>query len=135
MVNCYAYTIVFRLSVFFFFLMIRRPPRSTLFPYTTLFRPDLPILGRARRPDVVRSRFGGSYPIHRRRVRQNRPPTPGRRFLPPTDGTHSVPPRYETDFPRSAAQWQGRALRLHARLLRILSARRYRERAGCLCRL
>src|SRR5260370_28847702 len=25
-------------SVFFFFLMIRRPPRSTLFPYTTLFR-------------------------------------------------------------------------------------------------
>src|SRR3712207_7814115 len=26
------------LSYFFFFLMIRRPPRSTLFPYTTLFR-------------------------------------------------------------------------------------------------
>src|SRR5258707_14321256 len=25
-------------SVLFFFLMIRRPPRSTLFPYTTLFR-------------------------------------------------------------------------------------------------
>src|SRR3972149_9877900 len=25
-------------AVFFFFLMIRRPPRSTLFPYTTLFR-------------------------------------------------------------------------------------------------
>src|SRR2546422_9695735 len=25
-------------SRFFFFLMIRRPPRSTLFPYTTLFR-------------------------------------------------------------------------------------------------
>src|SRR6266481_8602343 len=24
----------------FFFLMIRRPPRSTLFPYTTLFRPE-----------------------------------------------------------------------------------------------
>src|SRR2546430_12616951 len=30
---CYPYT--FR---YFFFLMIRRPPRSTLFPYTTLFR-------------------------------------------------------------------------------------------------
>src|SRR3712207_8493209 len=28
----------------FFFLMIRRPPRSTLFPYTTLFRSD-PRLG------------------------------------------------------------------------------------------
>src|SRR6266478_7059926 len=27
---------------FFFFLMIRRPPRSTLFPYTTLFRSHRP---------------------------------------------------------------------------------------------
>src|SRR3712207_7309162 len=26
----------------FFFLMIRRPPRSTLFPYTTLFRSIMP---------------------------------------------------------------------------------------------
>src|SRR3712207_9273892 len=26
------------MSILFFFLMIRRPPRSTLFPYTTLFR-------------------------------------------------------------------------------------------------
>src|ERR1041385_3226735 len=32
---------------FFFFLMIRRPPRSTLFPYTTLFR--------ARRGDNARA--------------------------------------------------------------------------------
>src|SRR5690348_18475030 len=30
-------------SLFFFFLMIRRPPISTLFPYTTLFRS--PMLG------------------------------------------------------------------------------------------
>src|SRR5256885_9990841 len=29
---------------FFFFLMIRRPPRSTLFPYTTLFRSRLEFL-------------------------------------------------------------------------------------------
>ena len=29
------------LYTFFFFLMIRRPPRSTLFPYTTLFRSSL----------------------------------------------------------------------------------------------
>src|SRR3712207_8772867 len=28
--------------MFFFFLMIRRPPRSTLFPYTTLFRSQVP---------------------------------------------------------------------------------------------
>src|SRR3712207_9417796 len=32
---CFMYT---RLFLFLFFLMIRRPPRSTLFPYTTLFR-------------------------------------------------------------------------------------------------
>src|SRR2546423_14432719 len=29
---------IYLFFVFFFFLMIRRPPRSTLFPYTTLFR-------------------------------------------------------------------------------------------------
>src|SRR2546426_1848146 len=29
------------MSLLFFFLMIRRPPRSTLFPYTTLFRSHL----------------------------------------------------------------------------------------------
>src|ERR1017187_1122361 len=37
-VNCF---------LFFFFLMIRRPPRSTLFPYTTLFR-SLPARSRNR---------------------------------------------------------------------------------------
>src|SRR6266496_6234561 len=42
---------------FFFFLMIRRPPRSTLFPYTTLFRSRRlgPFRGR-RRQDPVRLR-------------------------------------------------------------------------------
>src|SRR3712207_7213836 len=34
-----------------FFLMIRRPPRSTLFPYTTLFRSEPESLRRVRRPD------------------------------------------------------------------------------------
>src|SRR5256886_16365563 len=29
-------------SIYFFFLMKRRPPRSTLFPHTTLFRPESP---------------------------------------------------------------------------------------------
>src|SRR2546426_5428344 len=37
--------------IFFFFLMIRRPPRSTLFPYTTLFRSGLRIL--ASGPEAV----------------------------------------------------------------------------------
>src|SRR5256885_3791302 len=31
------------LHLIFFFLMIRRPPRSTLFPYTTLFRSQAPV--------------------------------------------------------------------------------------------
>src|SRR2546422_3304949 len=35
----------------FFFLMIRRPPRSTLFPYTTLFRSAS---SRRRRPHLLR---------------------------------------------------------------------------------
>src|SRR3712207_8046948 len=33
---------------YFIFLMIRRPPRSTLFPYTTLFR-SVPLLARFER--------------------------------------------------------------------------------------
>src|SRR5579872_7578153 len=33
-----AFLLIFSSHLFFFFLMIRRPPRSTLFPYTTLFR-------------------------------------------------------------------------------------------------
>src|SRR5258708_39553117 len=46
--------------IVFFFLMIRRPPRSTLFPYTTLFRstsakrssvaPELPTIGESGFP-------------------------------------------------------------------------------------
>src|SRR5438093_13110005 len=38
--NIYIYTLFFFFS---FFLMIRRPPRSTLFPYTTLFRSVRPL--------------------------------------------------------------------------------------------
>src|SRR3712207_7071307 len=41
---------------FFFFLMIRRPPRSTLFPYTTLFRSPLPPGWHARHRGAVRAR-------------------------------------------------------------------------------
>src|SRR5256885_7119163 len=36
--NVYGTLVVGDLYYVFFFLMIRRPPRSTLFPYTTLFR-------------------------------------------------------------------------------------------------
>src|SRR3712207_8048456 len=41
---------------FFFFLMIRRPPRSTLFPYTTLFRSGSADSGLRRAVRVARRR-------------------------------------------------------------------------------
>src|SRR2546427_2654554 len=59
-------------SFFFFFLMIRRPPRSTLFPYTTLFRSDRP--ANRRRPPGYRAAAGagdgfvGLEPPHRGRA-------------------------------------------------------------------
>src|SRR3712207_9313401 len=34
-------SLIYSIFFLFFFLMIRRPPRSTLFPYTTLFRSTL----------------------------------------------------------------------------------------------
>src|SRR2546427_2530159 len=42
---------------FFFFLMIRRPPRSTLFPYTTLFRSCGRVLREARRAAAVHAHW------------------------------------------------------------------------------
>src|SRR5256885_12754840 len=53
---------------FFFFLMIRRPPRSTLFPYTTLFRSPVKPADE-KRADRPRQRRGNLE--HRRRERQN----------------------------------------------------------------
>src|SRR3712207_7048254 len=47
---------------FFFFLMIRRPPRSTLFPYTTLFRSDLAAEARSLGHDIPGASVK-SYPI------------------------------------------------------------------------
>src|SRR5260221_8643450 len=48
--------------MFFFFLMIRRPPRSTLFPYTTLFRSPRP------HPDLAYPRLCRHRPTHGHRV-------------------------------------------------------------------
>src|SRR3712207_8579058 len=55
----------------FFFLMIRRPPRSTLLPYTTLFRSQV-VVDLGRRPDgragglgrvLLLDRDGGGEPL------------------------------------------------------------------------
>src|SRR3712207_8113010 len=61
--------------MFFFFLMIRRPPRSTLFPYTTLFRsPGRP---RAARPAAALRPLGAAD-AGRVRPRQPEADCPGR---------------------------------------------------------
>src|SRR6266567_7046314 len=49
----FQFSLLFLSFFWFFFLMIRRPPRSTLFPYTTLFRSRL---RGACRPDLRRGR-------------------------------------------------------------------------------
>src|SRR5260221_2112114 len=62
-----AYTTV--LIAIFFFLMIRRPPRSTLFPYTTLFRSRPASLGNRDcecRNHCPREAAGQCYWSHRR---------------------------------------------------------------------
>src|SRR5215211_1984487 len=67
-----------------FFLMLRRPPRSTLFPYTTLFRsgrgPLLPALSRHRPPPPL---------LRAPRVRPGGPAAP----LLPRPQLRRVPPR------------------------------------------
>src|SRR2546429_8107607 len=42
---CLLFYTALNVTYFIFFLMIRRPPRSTLFPYTTLFRSSRPSPG------------------------------------------------------------------------------------------
>src|SRR2546430_7880814 len=58
-------------SFFFFFLMIRRPPRSTLFPYTTLFRSARAVFRRERRGRGVPGRPLRSAPSSSRRDRKS----------------------------------------------------------------
>src|SRR2546427_186775 len=64
-----VYTTLHLILHIFFFLMIRRPPRSTLFPYTTLFRsprtarlPGFPRPGRSRSRAAGRGRRRGPGP-------------------------------------------------------------------------
>src|SRR3989454_8730083 len=79
---------------FFFFLIIRRPPRSTLFPYTTLFR--------------SRTRDSGTSPTSRARRRSsprprpNREPTRSRTTASRSTSPGSTTPRTKTAFASSA---------------------------------
>src|SRR6266699_1782539 len=57
----------------FFFLMIRRPPRSTLFPYTTLFRsPRAADLSRFHLIRLFRQRYGVTPFAFQRNLRVER---------------------------------------------------------------
>src|SRR5699024_12785816 len=58
------------LSRCFFFLLLRRPPRSTLFPYTTLFRSCLAV-HLAIELAIDRTSFSGSGPPAKRRDRKS----------------------------------------------------------------
>src|SRR5215208_7727451 len=84
----------------FFFLMIRRPPRSTLFPYTTLFRPRLP----ARRPLVGDRALRPARRVGRRRRHRGRG---GREEPPLLRAPHDSPAGPRLCTPR-AAQTHGR---------------------------
>src|SRR5256885_10529458 len=63
------------LALLFFFLMIRRPPRSTLFPYTTLFRSHLAAVFRRESVDFLARDVAvrrGKIEIELDRVRHHR---------------------------------------------------------------
>src|SRR3712207_8351735 len=72
----------------FFFLMIRRPPRSTLFPYTTLFRSLLALRQNHQGPGHPEE---GRRRRRRRRLRPTvrRRPSEDRLHLPDGDGQRS----------------------------------------------
>src|SRR5690349_22532037 len=57
----------FFLVFVFFFLMIRRPPRSTLFPYTTLFRSHVRAGGKYRCPRETGTAAGADWSAVQRR--------------------------------------------------------------------
>src|SRR5256885_13051981 len=63
-----------RSTFFFFFLMIRRPPRSTLFPYTTLFRSPSPAAANRAPLRLARPLRRGRGPARLRRPRRDLPP-------------------------------------------------------------
>src|SRR6266568_8905096 len=74
---------IFGVPVLVFFLMIRRPPRSTLFPYTTLFRSHRQATGRRAVHASVRGADGGGTGTDARRC-----PTGARRDRITAAGVH-----------------------------------------------
>src|SRR5690349_23729724 len=79
-----------------FFLMIRRPPRSTLFPYTTLFRSSA-----TSRPCRARGRRSSLPESEAKRSRSRAPPSPPRIRCPPP---RPCPLRRACRFPRPRSE-------------------------------
>src|SRR5215203_7404933 len=84
---------IFYFSSVFFFLMIRRPPRSTLFPYTTLFRSGERTVTDA--PGIVFLEIDGlALPVLQRAMRDGNAPTMARWVA---QGNHRLA-EWETDL-------------------------------------
>src|SRR2546426_12142965 len=75
--TCYCFDCVSTVYIFFFFLMIRRPPRSTLFPYTTLFRSRVTTGGSAA-PSTGKSCTTWPSALRRRATNASRGSSPER---------------------------------------------------------
>src|SRR3712207_8876901 len=75
--------------------MIRRPPRSTLFPYTTLFRSKRPVLSVSGSEDVFPVRrvycVGRNFAAHAREMGHDPDREPPFFFLKPADALQPIP--------------------------------------------
>src|SRR2546430_16201764 len=100
-------------DLYFFFLMIRRPPRSTLFPYTTLFRswprraPPRP--NGARRPADCGTAW--AWPRDGRALHATSAPVIGGRDCPrssPSAGGPAAPLGFAARLPRGGEAAEGR---------------------------
>src|SRR6266513_4490 len=89
--------------ILFFFLMIRRPPRSTLFPYTTLFRSRPPRRRGARAQAAVR--------VHHAQAQRRRVPPPLRAGLLPRPGRGAARRRLPVRSQRRLVHGGGRLVR------------------------
>src|SRR5687767_15218434 len=98
---CCPLSLSIMFSHFFFFLMIRRPPRSTLFPYTTLFR-SYEIWNNSIYNSALYVTLGGEAPVIRHVHRKVFLPTYGlfdeERFV---DRGHEIR-AFETTWGRAA---------------------------------
>src|SRR3712207_6535589 len=91
--------------------MIRRPPRSTLFPYTTLFRS----------PAAMESRREGQ------RVKRGEAKAPGLLLACEPSATGGAPVAWLASVPRNGHRQPIRARRQHARALAHAAARAFRD--------